>query len=871
MLEFLRMAGKLAVESNTLPKSVVDAFLKFYTSNIFNRLQDVEDKIHKWDAVTMSYYDLKDLYKEQEWAATQLRTIEGLLKAALKEAGLKVGWGEPADELLAFKFVLSLLFSTGAPFAPSAHTGDGVSSGGVSSGDVNTPNHNPKDEDEREVRKYVDTLVNNVKLESIRKGLGFRFYLETPKEVPTKHVIDSVFQYLLKSTACSDLLNRTGLLSVTFNLHDSNSWLALNTSLTATKATTKTIWRNHWFDGLKKRNEGGYTAELALAFDLKIYSIKPPKSGFSISPLNPRLNANEKIATLDLETITMPNNELLPYAAVFKLNNTQNERIYYLTDFLRTEPDPVKASKEMLLQLCKDLLLIPKGYTIYIHNLGGFDGVFLLKPLVELLGPFKIIMDKSKDFIAFTIPGKMVFKDSYRIFPTSLASLSTLFNVPIPKGHLNHSSVNLNNLVEMREEVEAYLKKDLISLLDIMKGATSFLFSKYAIDLSTVFSASSLAMKIFRTSFLKESIPLLSTMVEKDIRSGYRGGATQLFKHSGKDLYYYDVNSLYPYAMTKPMPHHYLGKVQGKDIKLSRFFGFLNVDIYAPDSIKVPVLPFSVPDQDRISYPHGHFRGVYFSEELKYALSIGYIIKRINFGYEFSTADLFSDYVNHFYSLKAQASGGEKYLVKLLLNGLYGYFARSPDNLESKLVNDQGFQDIINKHPILDEFDINQKYTMVLYNPKIINNSLIQVDGTPVLSNVAVAAAITAYSRVIMNPFKIDPNNPCSYTDTDSIFVQFALSANKIGLALGLFKDELNGQTIKEAIFIKPKCYGYKTSLGTEKVVIAGFPRGDVPFSALNGVLNGNTFTSTSNILVKDIKTLTIKTSQITRTLTINN
>ena len=211
---------------------------------------------------------------------------------------------------------------------------------------------------------------------------------------------------------------------------------------------------------------------------------------------------------------------------------------------------------------------------------------------------------------------------------------------------------------------------------------------------------------------------------------------------------------------------------------------------------------------------------------------------------------------------------GERYIVKLLLNGLYGYFARSPDNLEARLVNNEGFESILNKHPILDEFDINDDISMVLFNPRVINNSLIQIPGAPVLSNVAIAAAITAYSRMIMNPFKIDPMNPCFYSDTDSLFLQYPLPSQFLGKELGLFKDELKGESISDAIFIKPKCYGYTTDSKTV-VVIAGFPQGNIPFNALKPVLDGGTYQVTSKILVKDIKTLTLKSASITRTLSL--
>jgi hypothetical protein len=39
-------------------------------------------------------------------------------------------------------------------------------------------------------------------------------------------------------------------------------------------------------------------------------------------------------------------------------------------------------------------------------------------------------------------------------------------------------------------------------------------------------------------------------------------------------------------------------------------------------------------------------------------------------------------------------------------------------------------------------------------------------------SNVAIAAAITAQSRIIMDAYKRIPGNPCYYTDTDSVILR---------------------------------------------------------------------------------------------------
>jgi hypothetical protein len=130
------------------------------------------------------------------------------------------------------------------------------------------------------------------------------------------------------------------------------------------------------------------------------------------------------------------------------------------------------------------------------------------------------------------------------------------------------------------------------------------IFEDYSVDLSTAFSASSLAIIIFRTLFLTINIPLLSYFLETNIRRGYKGGAVQVFKSEGSDLRLYDVNSLYPRSMTLPMPLHYLDRLSraAKDINLDTFAGFIYATVYAPKDI-VPLSPTHEPGGDRLTFP----------------------------------------------------------------------------------------------------------------------------------------------------------------------------------------------------------------------------------------------------------------------------
>ena len=87
--------------------------------------------------------------------------------------------------------------------------------------------------------------------------------------------------------------------------------------------------------------------------------------------------------------------------------------------------------------------------------------------------------------------------------------------------------------------------------------------------------------------------------------------------------------------------------------------------MYCPKDIKVPVLPHKV--DGKTIFPTGTWRGVYFSEELKAVIPLGYKIKPVGTAYEYSKIDLFSVYVDHFYEIKKIVVEQEDGLLKCTL------------------------------------------------------------------------------------------------------------------------------------------------------------------------------------------------------------
>jgi hypothetical protein len=105
-----------------------------------------------------------------------------------------------------------------------------------------------------------------------------------------------------------------------------------------------------------------------------------------------------------------------------------------------------------------------------------------------------------------------------------------------------------------------------------------------------------LAFAIFRSNFMvEENIPQLSGKIADDIRSGYTGGAVDMYipeSKPGKIIKCYDVNSLYPSQMYyQEMPTGIPNLFQGDIRKIEpNAFGFFYCKITAPDDIKHPIL-----------------------------------------------------------------------------------------------------------------------------------------------------------------------------------------------------------------------------------------------------------------------------------------
>ena len=187
-----------------------------------------------------------------------------------------------------------------------------------------------------------------------------------------------------------------------------------------------------------------------------------------------------------------------------------------------------------------------------------------------------------------------------------------------------------------KEESLKYLTDDLICLYEVIVKASKQVFLDYGVDMRENLTISGLAIKIFLRNFYDNNIPLISkSSMYRDIKEGYYGAITEVYKPYGQNLYYYDVNSLYPHVALQDLPgvdcykEHYIDM----NISIKNLFGFYYCEIETNNNDYLGLLP--VRDKYGLYYPLGKWAGWYFSEELKFAQQNGYKIKVIK-GYSFS-------------------------------------------------------------------------------------------------------------------------------------------------------------------------------------------------------------------------------------------
>lgn len=159
---------------------------------------------------------------------------------------------------------------------------------------------------------------------------------------------------------------------------------------------------------------------------------------------------------------------------------------------------------------------------------------------------------------------------------------------------------------------------------------------------------------------------------------------------------------------------------------------------------------------------------MYFSELLKTVIKHGYKVKLIN-EHECSKAKIFNKYVQHFLSNKQQknfffflffiSTGATRFIAKMQLNQLYGYFGRNQELIITANVNRSELETLLLTRIINNVIEINNETFVVLMSGNLNHDLLRRINNTidladykkldrNVKSNVTIAYAVTAYAQM---------------------------------------------------------------------------------------------------------------------------
>ena len=592
---------------------------------------------------------------------------------------------------------------------------------------------------------------------------------------------------------------------------------------------------------------------------LQLDYIKPPR--FKLNTMS-----NNRIGVLDVETFTNSLGLGQVYCLGYgTLDNMDNIKTFYVTESV------TNLNSDLLIIQCINSMLDPKyhNYYWYIHNMGKFDIIYLYKTLSEynlyskenfynLNATYKdgkmlklVIKRKIKNkFI------KIILLDSYNLLSNSLERLCKDFEVTTQKGFFPYSFVTektldykgltpdikyYNNIStevyktistnaewSLKEESLKYLKKDILGLLEVLEKFKKNLFLEHNLELTEGLTISRLALNKFLNHYLNDSkIPLINKLKQFNfIYAGYFGGRTEVFKPYGENLYYYDVNSLYPTVALNHMPGlncYYIKSFNDKGSNLDNLFGVFKARIKSTNDY-LGLLP--VKTELGLTFPNGEFEGIWLTPELEFAKKQGYEVKILE-GYNFdSIPSYFKNYILELFELKSKTTGSKKAVNKSLLNNLLGRFGLNIIKPVNKIVNEKELDFLLRTRKIISFHEINSNSILVNYNPIIDQDICIQngLDYNKVLLesenfkidkkinkfqdvSLIVSALVTSYARVFMLKIILDffkDGGVIYYMDTDSIVTNKPIQPYLIGKNLGQFKLEYE---IKEGYFISNKTY----------------------------------------------------------------
>lgn len=525
-------------------------------------------------------------------------------------------------------------------------------------------------------------------------------------------------------------------------------------------------------------------------------------------------------------------------------NNEERTSVYLWT--IISEDEKVKEYGIDLKTFFEFLNSLNKIEAVYFHNL-SWDGCFIEDWLIEnnfkfddektrfRNNTFRWINDDDYDLYSLDVKFKnkkvIRFKDSYKIFPTSIAKMAKV--VGLEKGIIDYEKYsNVQAKEDLPQEVVDYAILDALILVRYWNASKKNLEVKRLTISSIVYNE----FKAFygKTKFISHfggyiDKKTINNVISKEefleFYKGYKGGLV-LVKNGIKDVelkvdgYSYDVNSMYPWVMkTKLMPYGKPSSIKYENVENVAILKVYINKAYILDE-EIPCFVFS---QSKLTDEHQKHKKLIIDEVIVVTEFEFELIKKYYFidfqilnKWYFKASYIFKNFISELEEQKTNAKNeADRQVAKIKLNSLYGKFGQ-------KFLRSQRI--LIKKEDLLPDqgvkFEIGNYYEVS------------KIEEVDLISYVPVALFITSYARVHLLENIIKNKERFLYADTDSIYLDGMQEGLQIDeTSFGAFKLENRFSRFK---YIKAKCYIFETLDGKITTKIAGLSKDkhkDINFS----------------------------------------
>lgn len=454
-------------------------------------------------------------------------------------------------------------------------------------------------------------------------------------------------------------------------------------------------------------------------------------------------------------------------------------------------------------------------FVIYAYNL-NFDSYIILQ-MFKHLGITEFEMIESGGLLLAIKHKNVEFRELMCFLPSGIKNLAQ--KVGLQKGSWEESKNNEQSLI-------AYCVNDCIITMKLTEKFKEELKSNFNLRFSLRdYSPASLSHHLFfKPNFMnlmriikkkkggkRQFIDEFTKTVNYFIKRFYYGGRCENFymgHYRGGQLFYYDVNSLYPYVIynfANILPYKPISICKTYPRKTEQFLFIGEIELKPNDFTKIyGIIPMKVKMKDGeklIFVGQGKAKTILWKPEFDYYKQF---FKSVNgFFVVFQTitqrqSRYIRETITKLYTLKKQKEGLIGIIAKILLNSFYGKFGQEP---KRKIIKGLTFrEDIIE---VIEGKEGLLPLPVYELEFNLFKNT-----------NFAIASFITAMARLHMLKlihFLFQQGIEIYYTDTDSIIANKQIPAELVGEQMGKLKHEYTGE---EGYFISPKIYALKTQKG---------------------------------------------------------